>query len=191
MDDFTHERWLPAVGWEGLYEVSDLGRVRGLDRMEAVTCNCPCRCATGKHWRSRRGKIIAPRGAPDGYLRVNLYRNGRGVQAQIHRLVAHAFIGPLPTGMETLHGLGGQQDNRIANLRYGTRAENVADMVRAGTQSRGSARPLAKLTEDSVRQCRERYAAGGVTVRALALEFEVSRAAMRHALSGETWRHVA
>jgi hypothetical protein len=92
--------------------------------------------------------------------------------------------------METRHGPAGKLDNSVANLSYGTRPQNAADKYRDGTQIMGSAIPVAKLTEDIVRECRARRAAGGVTWQALADEFGVSRRAMFFAVSGRTWKHV-
>jgi hypothetical protein len=62
----------------------------------------------------------------DGYLHVTI--GGRPVA--VHVLVTEAFIGPCPPGMERLHGLGGQQDNSVTNLRFGTHQENEQDKTR-------------------------------------------------------------
>jgi hypothetical protein len=109
MHDDT-ERWLPVVGFEGLYEVSDLGRVKS----------------------HRRGapRILRPGPSNYGHLSVVL---GRGNTRMVHRLVLEAFAGPCPRGHESLHGDGGPTDNKLSNLRWGTRTENIRDAVRHGT----------------------------------------------------------
>ena len=163
MEDPT-ERWLPVVGWEGLYEVSDLGNVRSLRR------------------------VLKP-GLRKGYLAVTLWRDGKGQHWQVHRLVATAFIGPCPPGMETLHGPGGMFDNRPANLSFGTHRQNIQDKIRDGTMSRGESHGLAKLTEAQVTEIRERYSAGE-NQYALARVFGVDQTTISPLLSGKTWGHV-
>jgi hypothetical protein len=161
------ECWRPAVGFEGLYEISDQGQVRGL----------------------RRGRILAQFPDEQGYLRVWLSRNGQASVHRVHRLVGEAFLGPRPTGMQTRHGPGGIRDNRVINLCYGTAIENAEDKDRDGVQIRGSNVGTAKLTDSVVLDCRTRRAAGA-TWRSLAEEFGVSRRTMFFAVSGRTWGHV-
>lgn len=114
------ERWLPIDGYEGVYEVSDQGRVRSLDR---VTHD-------GKHLR---GQILAPFRMPSGHIRYGLGRYGKSRTVKAHRLVLIAFVGPPPEGMEALHRNGNPADNRLENLRWGTKSENAHDAVRHGS----------------------------------------------------------
>lgn len=125
--DATPENWLPVVGWEDLYEVSDQGRVRSLDR-ETTSTHGP----TGSiYTRIFKGRVVTP--LSDGkYLRVQLCRDGAVERHRTHRLVAHAFIGPCPTGMYVCHWNDDPTDNRLLNLRYATPSENNFDMVRNG-----------------------------------------------------------
>ncbi|ALY07692.1 HNH endonuclease [Gordonia phage Howe] len=116
------EQWRPVVGWEGAYEVSDLGRVRSVDRTVY---------AGGGRTRHAAGKVLRPRTGAD-YLYVHLSRDGRPINRAIHKLVAHAFVGP-PGGRDVLHQNGSCHDNRAENLRYGTKSENAYDSIRHGT----------------------------------------------------------
>ena len=69
----------------------------------------------------------------DGYAAVKLRLNNSVSRTRlVHRLVAAAFLGPCPDGQEVLHGNGQRLDNRLENLRYGTRQENVMDTIRHG-----------------------------------------------------------
>ena len=113
-------------GYEGLYSVSDLGRVRS-------ECRVVHR-SDGTTQRVRE-RILKPRpGGPlRNYLFVTLSRAGIQVSRKVHRLVLEAFVGPAPEGEEGCHGSGGSFDNRLANLRWGTRSENIKDQVAAGT----------------------------------------------------------
>jgi len=123
------ERWKPVVGYEGLYEVSDQGRVRSLDRWY----DRPASRRKPKPWRRcYPGQMIsvAPNGA--GYPRVNLHRNRKREEKLVHWLVLEAFVGPCPAGEEGLHGNDIKTDNRLSNLRWGTRSDNVKDAIRNG-----------------------------------------------------------
>lgn len=119
------EKWLPVVGWEGLYEVSDLGRVRSLDRVIVER-------GTGTV-RQVKGRIM--KATPhEGWVSVTLSRGGRNKRyAKVHHLVLEAFVGPRPAGMEGCHNYGDFRDNRLESLRWDTPSENMRDQVRHGT----------------------------------------------------------
>lgn len=120
------DRWLPIPGWEGMYEVSDAGRVRSVDRM--VPSNLP-----GK-MRICRGQMMKGFSLPDTDHRlVWLSRNGDSYGRLIHRLVLEAFVGPCPPGMEGCHRNDTATDNSLTNLRWDTRSANQIDSVRNGT----------------------------------------------------------
>ncbi len=114
------EIWLPAPGWEGFYEVSDLGRVRSLPRLTP-------------HAGIRGGNLLKPAPERAGHLKVSLWRYGSGSSRWVHRLVAEAFLGPCPDGQEVRHLDGIPANNKISNLVYGTRTENILDAIRHGT----------------------------------------------------------
>lgn len=160
--------WRPVIGFEATHEVSDDGDVRTLN-----------------------GKILCQRGFP--YLKYNIVTlcvDGRKFIKRVHKLVAEAFLGTCPQGQEVLHGPAGRYVNCVTNLSYGTRKQNVADMKRDNIAPIGSRHGSAVLSEETVLECRERYARGGVTQDSLAKEFNVSRTTMRDAINGKYWRHV-
>lgn len=122
------ERWLPVVGSEGLYEVSDLGRVRSLTRLMRL-----------RNGRTRlvQGRILSATGSPYPMVHLALvdadgFPAGRR-SVRVHTLVMIAFVGPIPDGQEVRHRNGKYQDPRLVNLRYGTRSDNVRDAVEHGT----------------------------------------------------------
>ena len=115
------EIWKPIAGYEGIYEVSDRGRVRSLDRVDSI----------GHRWKGQiiRSHAVSPR----GYQGVALYRGEpRAWQPLVHRLVLEAFVGPCPEGMEACHGDGDTTNNAVTNLRWDTPSENSYDTVRHG-----------------------------------------------------------
>lgn len=118
------ERWRPVPDWEGLYEVSDLGRVRSVDR-EVAGKRGVCR------FKGRPLKLII---SPRGYPRVVLSRPGaKRWHVDVHVLVMLAFVGPAPAGMEVCHAHGSDPgDVRLVNLRYDTRSANIKQMWAEG-----------------------------------------------------------
>lgn len=174
MDQSTPERWLPVVGYEGLYLVSDLGRVRSLPRQTARGI--------------RSGCLLRPFPGRAGYLVVNLSRDGHGTRVFVHKLVAAAFIGECPPGQQVRHGPNGQRDNRASQLCYGTSAENHRDRRRDGTAPIGEANGRATLTEADVRSIRAAWASG-IPQTQLAARYGVGTSTIHHVIH-HTWKHI-
>lgn len=119
----TGERWLPIVGYEGQYEVSDAGRVRSLAR------RVPCGYGNTRLVPSR---ILKPVVMKDGRLGVTLPGSPRR-RFRVHRLVLSAFVRePLPDEEACHHPDPDPTNNRLENLRWDTRTENCLDIVRQG-----------------------------------------------------------
>ena len=98
-----------VVGYEGLYTVSESGEVRSV----------------------RTGRVLAE-GAWKGYKTVALSKEGRARRVWVHTLVAYAFLGPRPDGMQIRHRDGVRLNNHYSNLIYGTWLDNVMDNYRNG-----------------------------------------------------------
>lgn len=177
------ECWLDVVGFEGLYLVSDLGRVRSLPRRTV-------RGFLGG--RSGGRDILGSCLSPNGYPRVKLSRDNKAKRYLVHHLVTNAFLGPLPPGLIRRHKNGIKTDCRLANLEFGTYSENVQDSIRLGqiNWAKGDDHCCAKLTAVKVREIRRRYAAGGISHHALAGEYGVSYSAVYGAVTRRTWKHI-
>jgi hypothetical protein len=110
------EQWKAVLGYEGIYEVSDWGAVRGLDRIVKGRTGMP---------KNQRGKILRQVNASGGYKSVHLSKDGVATLLTVHRLVAKAFI-RLPVGNEQVnHKDGRRQNNIISNLEWCTPSENI------------------------------------------------------------------
>jgi hypothetical protein len=120
------EQWKPIPGYEGQYEVSDQGRVKSFRR-------------------NSEGRLLRPGRMQAGHVSVSL---GRCNSHCVHKLVLLAFVGPAPEGCECLHANGDPADNRLVNLRWGTRSENNVDAV--------IHQHMGKLTEAQVKDIRAR-----------------------------------
>lgn len=102
------ETWKAIAGYEGLYEVSDQGRVKSLDYNH-----------TGLY------KILKPKNNGCGYFQVGLYKDGHAKQLFVHRLVAEAFI-PNPNNLDTInHKDEVKTNNAASNLEWLSRADNI------------------------------------------------------------------
>lgn len=124
------ENWLPVVGYEGIYDVSDAGRVRSLARTVLRSDGQEKRLAE-RFMKSQR--------VPAGHLFVPLHNgSGKATNRYVHRLVMESFVGPCPAGLEVRHLDGDPSNNRIGNLKYGTRSENVRDSIAHGTNVNAS-----------------------------------------------------
>jgi hypothetical protein len=122
------EMWCGIAGFEDSYEISTLGRVRSLDRVR--------RRGTGTN--SRHGQILKAAHTESGHLTVSLCSPGKQMKRLVHRLMLEAFVGPCPPGLEACHYNDDPADNRLENLRWGTRTENILDAVRNGTHHNAS-----------------------------------------------------
>ena len=175
------ERWLPVVGFEDLYEVSDLGHVRSLDR--EVTVSMPYG-TTVRHYPSR---LLDGYVRDDGYPEVTLCRQGKRHKRMVHLLVLAAHAGPCPPDQEARHGPAGKLDASLANLCYGTRAQNVGpDRVRDGQDNRGERQGSHKLTEEQVLEIRRRRAEGA-ELQPLAEMFGVTFQTISNVCTGRSW----
>lgn len=161
IDVAAPERWRPVRDYEGLYQISDRGQVRSLDRQVIVEMPGGYKIASGRTVRTYRGRTLKWWIRADGYPEVTLSRDGVQTDFRVHILVLEAFVGLCPPGQEARHGPAGKADPGLANLRgWGTRAENMADRATDGTLSRGERQGHAKLTAAVVLEIRSRVAAG-------------------------------
>lgn len=137
----SEEIWKAVEGYEGKYEVSNLGRVRSLDHISF-------RNLRGQIYDCLvRGKILSPTKDSSGYLQIRLWNDGMK-SFLVHRLVAKAFI-PNPDNLETVnHKDENITNNRADNLEY----LSVADNVRYGTaiarRRLSQRKPVEQLTMD-------------------------------------------
>lgn len=121
------EVWKDIPGYEGAYQASTLGRIRSVDRVRTSRNRY-----TGLPYERRfKGQILRPgQFCKSGHVSVVL---GRGTAGKpVHQLIMQTFVGPCPKGMEVLHKNGNPKDNRLENLRYGTRRENILDVYYQG-----------------------------------------------------------
>jgi len=174
---------LPIPGFEGFYSVTDDGHVYSEPRLVNGKGNKPKR--VGGYWLKSSPN-------PFGYPHVNLYKFGKVYSRCVHVLVAEAFIGPRPGGMEVCHNNGDCTDNRVSNLRWDTRSANRQDALRHGTHkpSPGSRNGRSKLVEDQVIEIRHWYAIGEISQKELAEYYAVKPSLISQIVNRKIWRHI-
>ena len=111
----TEEIWKPVVGYEGLYEVSNLGNVKAVEKIVGHPTG-QCR---------RPEKIVKLQNGSSGYAVVNLCKNGKPRTTRVHILVAEAFLEKPEGKYEVDHINRNRKDNRVENLKWCTHKENM------------------------------------------------------------------
>jgi hypothetical protein len=177
------EIWKDIEGYEGLYQVSNLGRIKSLPKM-----------VSGNHYRGER--II---GSSSGfYNRVCLYKNNKAKSIRIHRLVAKAFIPNLENKPEINHVNGNRLDNRVENLEWATPKENMRHAFDTGLNKgpnvngnqQGEKHPISKLTEIQIIEIRRLYKEGGISQSQIGRKFGITQAHTGKIINKILWKHI-
>lgn len=174
-------KWLPVVGYEGWYEVSDMGDIK---RMKTPLGNVPFTSIL-------RQTSLCPSKNPayGSYRRISLSVSTIRKAHFVHRLVAEAFIGPCPAGQEVNHKNGIRDDNRPENLEYVSRSENLLHSFANlkpdklfGTRCR-----FAKLKAVDIPRIKL-LRSWGLTYKDIAADFGVSLQAIHYICAGKHWK---
>ena len=113
------EIWKDVVGYEGLYQVSNYGRVKSLPKIHKTTKNY------NKLGYITKEKILRQRKTQRGYFIVTLYKDQKGKSLYVHRLVANMFILNKDNKPCINHKNGDKKDNKVTNLEWCTYSENM------------------------------------------------------------------
>jgi hypothetical protein len=165
------------AGFEGTHVVSDMGRVRTLER---VVPN------GAKGNRTVRDRVLKPYKHTGGYVALKFQVNHKPHHRYVHRLVCETWHGPGPEGHEVLHRDGDKTNNTPENLRWGTRYENIADNGLHGIKPIGEGHGMAKLTNEKVLAIR----ADSRVAREIAVDYGISREMVGAIKRRHNWRHI-
>jgi hypothetical protein len=175
--------WKDVEGYEGIYQVSNLGDVRSLPRTENSN--------VGK--RKRSGKTLSLRNNK-GYKTVMLCKDRKQTSAYVHRLVAKAFLSNPENKPDVNHLDGNKSNNKLENLEWCTESENLnhAYITKLHIPKSGESHGRAVLTEKDVKEIRERYIRRSRTngTGALAKEYGVTQATIYDVVANRSWKGV-
>lgn len=178
MEDQIPEEWRAVVGYEGIYEVSNYGKVRRVAR------------ATG--YGNRKLKVMfltSDSRSTKGYPIVGIRKDGKTKTRYVHKLVAQAFI-PNPLNLpEVDHEKGNKEDSRAWMLKWVTRAQNIENALALDlfAHRHGEENPNVKLTEKQVLEIRAR---SGERIADIADEFGISWSQVKSIRNRKTWKHI-
>jgi hypothetical protein len=179
---FPNEEFKPILGYEGLYSISNVGRVRSERRLKW----------NGQGYVQLKEKIISHFVGKGklAYYGVHLWENNQAEKCFIHRLVGIVFCGGIQN--ETVnHKDGIKTHNFASNLEWVSYGDNNRHAFRNGLMNpvKGMEVHCAKLTDSNVREIRELIAIG-MSQRKIAAKFGITRSSIQKISSGEGWKHV-
>lgn len=131
----TEEVWRDVKGYEGLYQVSNMGRVKSLGRKD-------------RFGRVIKERILEPAVTHNGYLRVGLHVDGKRKMLRVHRLVCEAFHENPDNKSEVNHVNEDKTDNRACNLEWSTRTENCNHGSRNERVAKALSKPIGQFSLD-------------------------------------------
>lgn len=153
-----NEIWLAINGYESLYQISNRGRIRSLDKSWVNNKGGICRKA---------GKLLTP-DTTNGYFHIKLWQNGRFKWFQIHQLVAIAFIENPESKPHVNHLNSNRGDNRVENLEWCTPKENLAHASERGRLKNNNGKMVVdRTTGQRYKSCKEASEASGYNYQTL------------------------
>jgi len=189
------EVWKDVVGYEGIYQVSNTGRVKSLARANTYFNPYAGRDCT-RFYKERLMKLKTNR---TGYVVAHLRdeANSKESWPPVHRLVAEAFIPNYENKPTVNHKDGVKVNNSVSNLEWATHSENtqhafdmgLAKPCRTQKSRFGSASPQAKLTEQQVLEIRKLRACG-MTLVSIAERYGVAFSQVDRICKRESWKHI-
>ena len=138
----------------------------------------------GRIWRNGKPKKVYV--GLNGYKTCTFSINNKSNPKTVHRLLLETFVGPCPEKHEALHINGNRLDNRLENLRWGTRKENVADAIKHGTATIGTKNSQSKFNKEDLNEIMK-MKSQRMTAQQIADRFNVSKTTVYRVYSGQTY----
>lgn len=181
--DNGEEVWLPIDGYEGIYEVSNFGRIRSLDRHVKYSNGAVA---------FTKGKILSPEITKKGvgYKRVMLCHHGKHERVFVHRAVAKVFVSNDYDKPYVNHIDGNKLNNNFKNLEWCTISENTKHAVENGLIKLGEDRVDSKLTNDTVIKIKEELAKNNKNQKQIADMFGLEKHAVQRIYSGKCYSKI-
>jgi len=173
------EIWKDIPGYEGLYQVSDMGRVKSVARIKQ----------NGRSYHLAKERILKQNLLSSGYLRIGLHKNAKRKSLSVHRLVLLVFVGE--SDLTVNHKDGIKTNNTLNNLEYCTQSENIKHAFRLGlTDHGGENNPQSKLSKSDVRKIRALYKTGKYLFTEIGEMFNVTGKHVSKIINRKYWANV-
>ena len=187
MINMTNEEWRPIPGYEGFYSASNLGRIRSEKRIITEIRKMDDFVPKSYQIPEKILKAGIQKNNGKGYHRVSLSINSKVKYFMVHRLVMLTFIGERKEGQEIRHLDGNCRNNKLSNLTYGTKTENMYDALLHGTLPVHECRPGSKLNRWNVVEiCKSGLR--GECSKSIANHYGVNVGTVHQIWRGETWQ---
>lgn len=184
------EVWKDIIGYEGLYQVSNFGNVKSLDRIVNKS--------NGVSYL-RKGKICTQSKSNLGYMTVGFTVNNKKVNKYVHRLVAEAFITNMNNYPQVNHIDCNKTNNRMYNLEWCTNSQNHIHASKNGLNKlhlhrvaySGEENGRSLLTKEQVLEIKQKYIPYKYSAKKLSKEYNVSESCITHILNNTSWKEIS
>ena len=172
LEDFPHEEWRDIIGYEGLYQVSNFGRIKSFHKNKVIIRN-----------------LVT---LTEGYKQVSLDKDGKRKCKNVHELVAKAFLTNPENKPIIDHYDRNTTNNCVWNLSWVTNSENQRRAVELGSKKCGCDNPRSNFTPEQVREIRRLYVRGSheFSSVALAKKFGVAISTIKRIVNGKSYKNV-
>ena len=183
INDLEGEVWKDVQDWEGMYQVSSLGRFKSLEREKII----------GKRGKKIIKSFIMKQNERKGYLSILFYKNNDYIlRIPSHIVIAKEFIKNLENKRTVNHINGIKKDNRLENLEWLTDSEQQLHAVKIGLRNNtiGEKSNLCKLNKKIVLEIRDFYNKKIFTVNELSVKYNTAISNVRYIVNRVTWKHI-
>lgn len=177
------EIWKSIKGYENVYEISSLGRVRSSEK-ETIRNN-------GRKLKTN-ARILKTHKDHNGYVRIVIFFRGSRKTHKVHRLVAEAFLDNPESKLAINHKNNDRSDNRLENLEWCTQKENMEFCKKQNrlVNKKGEEHASSVLTEIEVLEIRRLYSTGNYTTNDLGEKYNVNFSTISDITRRKTWKHI-
>lgn len=182
IDNLPNEKWIDIYGYEGLYMVSDLGRIKSIFRQVD---------GLGGKIHSFPEKLLSHQVDKFGYHRVPLRKNSKAKYLSVHRLVAQHFI-PNPFNLPQVnHKKGNKSDNRATEIEWCTASQNKKHSYDElnHARMRGERNGMTKITPEIIKSVKEAYNKLQ-SFKLTGNQFGISNTHAWRIVRNKTWEHL-
>lgn len=175
------ETWKPVNNFEGCYEVSNLGRVRSVERIITYS--------DGRAYKYEQRILNQTLNKKRGYFYVKLSKNMKTKNVQVHRVVAETFLQNKNNKNVVNHIDGNKQNNKVSNLEWISSKENSEHAVKKGLTKSGHLSHRARFSKEEVLEMRRKYTSG-VRQTDIAKEYGTDDSTMFAILKLKTYKNI-